>query len=75
MVTDRDPTETPDVFLTNLGKDLTAIEGVDVQLAEILNKYLLKAHPAQDAVAQAKTAIQTLSIERAKSPGVEDIDD
>ncbi len=51
-----------------LGESLKQREGVDTGLAEILRTYILKAAPAQNAVAQAKDAILKLAGERANPP-------
>jgi hypothetical protein len=60
--------ESPATFLARLGKHLSDKQGVDVGLAEILSIHLLKAAPAQDAVAKAKAAILKLASERAHAP-------
>lgn len=60
--------ESPEVFLTTLGESLTQREGVDADLADILKTHILKAAPAQNAVAQAKDAILKLAAERANPP-------
>ncbi|MBS4009779.1 MAG: hypothetical protein KGZ72_03380 [Roseovarius sp.] len=63
--------ETPDEFLDALGERLVAKEGVDKDLAGVLMTHILKATPAQNAVAQAKDAILKLASERAAPPKVE----
>jgi hypothetical protein len=63
-----EPADTPDEFLTTLGESLKQREGVDVGLADILKSHILKAAPAQNAVAQAKDAILKLAAERANPP-------
>ena len=65
---DAKPLETPDAFLKALGDSLKAKEGVDAELAGILTTHILKAAPAQNAVAQAKDAIVKLAAERANPP-------
>lgn len=65
------PLETPDAFLKALGENLKTKEGVDADLAAILTTHILKAAPAQTAVAQAKDAIVKLAAERANPPKVE----
>ena len=64
--------ETPEAFLADLGNNLSAKKGVDVGLTEILKTHLLKADPAEDVVARAKTAIVKLAGERASPPNKED---
>ncbi|WP_157089887.1 hypothetical protein [Bosea sp. WAO] len=59
------PLETPDAFLKALGQSLKAKEGIDTDLTGILTTHILKAAPAQNAVAQAKDAIVKLAAERA----------
>ncbi|MBX3584607.1 MAG: hypothetical protein KF810_22250 [Rhizobiaceae bacterium] len=58
----------PDEFLEALGEGLKQREGVDVGLADVLKNHILKAAPAQNAVAQAKDAILKLAAERANPP-------
>jgi hypothetical protein len=60
--------ETPGAFLDALGDNLKRNEGGDVALSEILETYILKAAPEQNAVAQAKQAILKLAGERANPP-------
>lgn len=60
--------ESPATFFARLGKHLSDKQGVDVDLANILSLQILKASPAQDAVAQAKAAILKLASERAHAP-------
>lgn len=60
--------DTPDAFLKALGESLKGKEGVDAGLADILKTHILKAAPAQNAVAQAKEAILKLAGERANPP-------
>ena len=60
--------ESPEAFLTTLGESLKQREGVDAGLADILKTHILKAAPAQNAVAQAKDAILKLAGERANPP-------
>lgn len=60
--------ETPEEFLNALGDHLKGKEGTDVGLTDILNAHILKAAPAQNAVAQAKDAIMKLAGERANPP-------
>lgn len=67
--------DTPDVFLKALGESLKAKEGVDVGMADILRAHILKAAPAQNAVAQAKDAILELASERANPPNPEEAND
>jgi hypothetical protein len=63
-----EPTDTPDEFLRILGESLRQREGIDVGLVDILKTHILKAAPAQSAVAQAKDAILKLAGERASPP-------
>lgn len=65
---EKEPTETPDEFLSSLGEILRQREGIDVGLVDILKTHILKAAPAQNAVAQAKDAILKLAGERASPP-------
>src|SRR5438270_6466564 len=51
-----EPIESPEAFLARLGEGLTQREGVDAGLEDILKTHILKAQPAQNAVAQAKDA-------------------
>lgn len=60
--------ETPEAFLDALGDSLKGKEGVDVGVADILKAHILKAAPAQNAIAQAKDAIVKLAGERANPP-------
>lgn len=60
--------DTPDEFLNALGESLKGKEGVDAGMADILKTHILKAAPAQNAVAQAKDAILKLAGERANPP-------
>ena len=64
--------ETPEAFLADLGNSLSAKEGVDVCLTDILKTHLLKTDPAEDAVARAKAAIVKLAGERAAPPNKEE---
>lgn len=68
MEGEAEPAESPEVFLTTLGESLTQREGVDADLADILKTHILKAVPAQNAVAQAKDAILKLAGQRANPP-------
>lgn len=68
MEDEAEPADSPEGFLTTLGESLKQREGVDVGLAEILKTHILKATPAQNAVAQAKDAILKLAGERANPP-------
>lgn len=63
-----EPIESPEAFLATLGEGLTQREGVDAGLADILKTHILKAVPAQNAVAQAKDAVLKLAGERANPP-------
>lgn len=63
-----EPAESPEVFLTTLGESLKQRESLDAGLAEILKAHILKAAPAQNAVAQAKDDILKLAAERANPP-------
>ena len=49
--------ETPEAFLADLGNSLSAKEGVDVGLTDILKTHLLKTDPAEGAVARAWAAM------------------
>lgn len=60
--------ETPAAFLDALGDGLKGNEAVDVGLADILKRHILKVAPAKDAVALAKDAILKLAGERANPP-------
>ena len=51
MESNRNLPETPGAFLTNLGNYLSSKNGIDIELVEILKKYLLTENPQQDAVA------------------------
>ena len=64
------PLETPDAFLRAMGDNLKVSEGVDTDLVSILTMHILKANPAQNAIAQAKEAIVRLADERANRPKV-----
>lgn len=57
--------EAPETFLAALGDSLKGKEGADVGLVDILKAHILKAAPAQNAVAQAKDAIIKLAGARA----------
>lgn len=74
MESNRNLSETPGAFLTNLGNYLSSKKGIDIELVEILKKYLLTENPQQDAVAQATADIHKLSTERANTPDVENSD-
>ena len=65
---DANAADTPEEFLKVLGKSLKDTEGIDAGLADILEAHILKAAPAQNAVAQAKDAILKLAAERANPP-------
>jgi hypothetical protein len=65
------PANTPESFLAALGDSLKGNEGFDSDLADILTTHILKATPAQNAVAQAKDAIMKLAHDRANPPKVE----
>lgn len=66
--------ETPDAFLASLVDSLSSKEGIDASLVDILKTHLLNTDPAEDAVAQAKTAIVKLADERAAPPQKEEAD-
>lgn len=68
MEGEAEPADSPEVFLTTLGESLKQRESLDTGLAEILKAHILKAAPAQNAVAQAKDAILKLAAERANTP-------
>ncbi|MCP3477946.1 hypothetical protein NLM33_48655 (plasmid) [Bradyrhizobium sp. CCGUVB1N3] len=68
MEGEAEPAESPEAFLTALGEGLKQREGVDADLADILKTHILKATPAQNAVAQAKDAVLKLAGERANPP-------
>lgn len=68
MAGEAESVDTPEAFLEVLGESLKAKEGVDIGLADILKTHILKAAPAQNAVAQAKDAILKLAGERANPP-------
>ena len=65
MDSEAKPAETPEEFLNALGDSLKEKEGIDIGLADILKTHILKAAPAQSAVAEAKDAIVKLAGERA----------
>lgn len=67
--------DTPEAFLDALGKSLKGKEGIDTDLADILETHFLKVTPTQNAVAQAKDAILRLAGERANPPKPEDAND
>lgn len=71
MEDEAESAETPSGFLKAMGEKLKGKEGVDVGLAEVLKTHILKAEPAQNAVAQAKDAILKLAGERANPHGPE----
>lgn len=71
MEGEAEPADSPEAFLTTLGESLKRREGIDAGLAEILKTHMLKAAPAQNAVAQAKDAILKLAGERANPPNPE----
>ena len=66
---DAQATDTPEVFLAKLGTALGAQPQADAELATILTAHLIKADPAQNAVASAKDAILKLAAERASRQG------
>lgn len=68
MEGEAEPAESPEAFFTTLGESLKQREGVDAGLADILRTHILKAVPAQNAVAQAKDAVLKLAGERASPP-------
>lgn len=68
MEGEAEPADSPEVFLATLGESLKQGESLDAGLAEILKAHILKAAPAQNAVAQAKDAILKLAAERANPP-------
>ncbi len=68
MDSEAKPAETPEAFLKALGDSLKGKEGIDIGLADILKTHILKAAPAQNAVAEAKDAIVKLAGERANPP-------
>jgi hypothetical protein len=61
----------PAEFLADLAKQLSAKEGVDGALADILGVHLLQESPSPDAIAQAKAAIVKLAGDRANLPPAE----
>lgn len=63
-----DTYETNDEFLNSLGENLKLKEGFDSDISDVLEAHILKAAPAQNAVAQAKDAILKLASERANPP-------
>ncbi len=66
--------ETPEAFLKSLADSLKEKEGVDTDLADILRIHILKAAPAQTAVAEAREAILKLASKRANPPKSEGAD-
>ncbi len=60
--------DTPDKFLKALAERLKGAAGVDGAIADILDTYILRAAPPQNAVTQAKDAILKLAAERATPP-------
>jgi hypothetical protein len=63
---DVEKANTPDEFLKVVAEILKDEEGVDSSMTEILQTHILKAAPAQNAVAQARDAILNLARERAR---------
>lgn len=59
--------EDPDAFLSAVGQTLADQAGNDVQLAEILATWILRALPAEDGVARAKQAIVDLAVMRSSA--------
>ena len=66
---DAQATDSREASLAELGTALGAQPGADAELATILAAYLIKADPAQNAVASAKDAILKLAAERASRQG------
>jgi hypothetical protein len=62
------PDTTPTEFLTQLGSDLSAKEGIDSGLASILKAHILTVAPAADCVTKARAAITALAKKRAAPP-------
>jgi len=60
--------ETSGAFLAHLGQALKTCEGVDAELAGIVEKYILTPAPAEDCVEKAMTAINTLAAARIALP-------
>jgi hypothetical protein len=59
------PAETPEAFLSELGKNLKGMGSQDEDLLEILKTHILKAAPARNAVTHASDAILKLAQMRA----------
>ncbi|MBB1634932.1 hypothetical protein [Cupriavidus sp. UME77] len=66
--------QSTEAFLTKLGDDLSARDGVDANLAKILKEHLLTVAPANEAVAKAMAAIVKLAGERASQADCGTID-
>lgn len=67
MIVDEEASEaTPEMFFNQLGERLKEDPNADGALANILVTHILKAAPAQDAVARAKAAIVKVAVDRAK---------
>jgi hypothetical protein len=71
---EKESDEAPAEFLADLAKQLSAKEGVDVDLTEILRVHLLQESPSPDAVALAKAAIVKLAGDRANLAAAESTD-
>jgi hypothetical protein len=54
-------------FLASVGTALSALEGVDTELAKILQLHLITATPADDCVAAATAALVDLAEKRASA--------
>ena len=57
--------ETVAIFLTELGASLKALDGVDIDLADIVSSHLLTATPESGCVDEALSAITALAEHRA----------
>lgn len=66
MLGDPENVAPPAEFLKELGEALSAQEGVDIDLANILRDHLLQELQQQHAVASAGRAIADLALSRAK---------
>lgn len=62
----------PVTFLAELGRALSAREGVDPELASLVSQHLLTAAPEEDCVGQTLRAITELAAKRAALKGEPD---
>jgi hypothetical protein len=64
--------QTIELFLTALGRDLQNQDEADPDLIDIVKDHILKTSPNDDAVSRAKTAIVELAQRRAVPPKADD---